>query len=720
MPTPTILSVTIDGGSVQSGVVTQTAGGEQIAASYSQFIAFGDSNIDSGYFLTHTISNNTAKQTLYTEAVASGGGLPTTIGSEMNSQLLAGDIGQTAIPVGETGGTNYAASGATITGALSGSLAPSVVSQINTYLASTDDVANSTALYLLSGGGNDVKEAQALYTSSDPTETQDQINYMISEANSFAAAIEQLHSDGAQYILIDDRTGGGVLGATFNNTLWADLNNAGTPFLVSDDNAVVEGIAKATSAANTAYGIDVTNTIKPPAGPFSQSGDSSDPTYSSTNGGAVVNPDPGLLANSWSLYGTTADQQPNAATQYLWADDEHLAGAGQTAEAEYMDNLIKTGVPTVSETLTANPYLTTGLTTGGTTSAATYQWQEEALGGTWQNINGATGSTYTIQNSDIGSELRVEAFDGAISSVSASTEPVAPCYCRGTLIRTDRGEVPVEDLAIGDKIVTKAGTAQPIKWMGRRSYAGRFIMGRTDILPICIKAGALDDDVPRRDLWISTHHALFLEDVLIEAKDLVNGVSIVQAERVKNVDYFHVELDAHDVIFAEGAPSESFLDDDSRAMFHNAHEFDALYPDAQIGKKYCAPRLEDGYEVAVASQRIAARAGLLRCADPPRIGPLRGYIDLVSSCSIVGWAQNADNIETPVCLDIYADGQLIGQTLANSYREDLKLAGLGSGRHGFLFTPPARLASVPQAVEVRRSLDGAALEFSTQAQRASG
>ena len=60
-------------------------------------------------------------------------------------------------------------------------------------------------------------------------------------------------------------------------------------------------------------------------------------------------------------------------------------------------------------------------------------------------------------------------------------------------------------------------------------------MGRTDILPVCIKAGALDENVPKRDLWISPNHAMYFKDkdgVLIEARDLVNGVSIVQAESV--------------------------------------------------------------------------------------------------------------------------------------------------------------------------------------------
>jgi len=81
-----------------------------------------------------------------------------------------------------------------------------------------------------------------------------------------------------------------------------------------------------------------------------------------------------------------------------------------------------------------------------------------------------------------------------------------------------------------------SGLERPIKWIGRRSYGARFVLGRKDILPICIKAGALDENVPRRDLWISPHHAMYLDGVLVEAKDLVNDVSIAQAERVERVE----------------------------------------------------------------------------------------------------------------------------------------------------------------------------------------
>ena len=168
-------------------------------------------------------------------------------------------------------------------------------------------------------------------------------------------------------------------------------------------------------------------------------------------------------------------------------------------------------------------------------------------------------------------------------------------------------------MKIGDEVMTMSGAVRPIKWIGRRSYGGRFVMGRKDILPICIKAGALDDNVPRRDLWISPHHAMYfkddLEGVLIEAKDLVNGVSIVQAERVDKVEYFHIELDTHDVIIAEGALSESFIDDDSRGMFHNAHEYRALYPGG--GDTASRNTARRGWMTATRSKRYGSG---LRCA----------------------------------------------------------------------------------------------------------
>jgi hypothetical protein len=84
----------------------------------------------------------------------------------------------------------------------------------------------------------------------------------------------------------------------------------------------------------------------------------------------------------------------------------------------------------------------------------------------------------------------------------------------------------------------------------------------------------------------------------------------------------------------------------------------------------------------------------------------------VSAHRIAGWAQCREHPEAPVCLNVYAGGKLVGQVLANRYREDLERAGIGSGRHSFELVPPP---GTPLAkIDVRRSLDGAQLESSCE------
>ena len=183
------------------------------------------------------------------------------------------------------------------------------------------------------------------------------------------------------------------------------------------------------------------------------------------------------------------------------------------------------------------------------------------------------------------------------------------CFCTGTRIETGRGSVRVEDLAIGDLVLTASGRSRPVRWIGRRSYSGRFAAGNPDVWPVLIRAGALDDNVPHNDLRVSPKHALLLDGVLVPAVALVNGCTILQTRGGPTIEYVHIELDEHDVIYAEGAPAETFVDDESRSMFHNYGEYVALYGEPAPSEAiYCAPRKDEGVEIDAIRRRLALRA----------------------------------------------------------------------------------------------------------------
>jgi hypothetical protein len=258
----------------------------------------------------------------------------------------------------------------------------------------------------------------------------------------------------------------------------------------------------------------------------------------------------------------------------------------------------------------------------------------------------------------------------------------ATCFCAGTRILTEHGERAVETLEIGERVKTVAGEMRPIKWIGRRDYDGRFIAGNHLILPVRIAADALGEGVPARDLWVSPGHAIFVDGALVPAWRLINGVSIRQETELGRVQYFHIELETHDVILAENCPAESFLDAQCRQQFQNAATYEG-------GDDAAAPvfeRVESGFRLAAISQRLAARAGVA-AGEAGRV--MRGYLDQAGPEKITGWAQYADRPETPVCLEVRADGRRIARVLANLYRADLRKAGLGSGCHAFEVAMPA-------------------------------
>lgn len=186
------------------------------------------------------------------------------------------------------------------------------------------------------------------------------------------------------------------------------------------------------------------------------------------------------------------------------------------------------------------------------------------------------------------------------------------CFMPNTLVRTPNGEVAVEDLTIGDLVQTHDGRSIPVRWIGRQTIASRF--SDELHLPIRIKAEALGNNVPCRDLMVSPDHALFVDNVLIQAGALVNGTSVVRERHVPAVfTYYHVEVDDHSLILAENTPTETFVDNVDRANFDNWHEYQALYPEGKSVLELPYPRAKACRQVPRAIRERLASRGIILC-----------------------------------------------------------------------------------------------------------
>ncbi len=289
------------------------------------------------------------------------------------------------------------------------------------------------------------------------------------------------------------------------------------------------------------------------------------------------------------------------------------------------------------------------------------------------------------------------------------------CFLQGTSILTPTGEKPVETLTIGDRVVTRFGGIRPIEWIGRQSYDPRFLRNNPGKMPVRIAPGALGPNLPVRALSVSPGHSLLLGDVLVLASTLVNGLTITQALQADAgpVEYYQLDLGTHDCVIAEGTWAETYADAPGmRAQFHNAVEYDLLYPERPPvqQQQLCMPRPEGGPALEEALRPVTAIA-----AAGISAGPLEGYIDLVESWKIFGWAIDQAQPGLPVLLEVLSGEEQLGTVLACDPRADLAAAGKGAGRCGFAFTPPHRLSrEALAALHIRRVEDGAVLSMTAK------
>ena len=199
--------------------------------------------------------------------------------------------------------------------------------------------------------------------------------------------------------------------------------------------------------------------------------------------------------------------------------------------------------------------------------------------------------------------------------LSPAIESISPvCFAQGTLILTTRGNVAVENLAVGDLVVTASGATRPIRWLGHRPVDTRRYAVPQQAAPIRICAHAFGQGRPARDLMVSPGHSICVDvigEVLIPALHLINGSTIIQTDIIKVV-YWHIELDEHEIILAEGLPTESYLEMGNRSFFAE-NQIVALVeslPDRPVRTHadFCRPFHGEGPLVECVRDRLTARA----------------------------------------------------------------------------------------------------------------
>ncbi|EAP79869.1 Hint domain-containing protein [Sulfitobacter sp. NAS-14.1] len=187
------------------------------------------------------------------------------------------------------------------------------------------------------------------------------------------------------------------------------------------------------------------------------------------------------------------------------------------------------------------------------------------------NLSGLDRSHYTLTKT--GPESGTIEFRDAEGNVTGTTtyseiEEVVICFTPGTTIATRRGEIPVQQIKVGDLVVTRDNGLQPVRWVGRRNLGRDNLLRTPGFNPVRIKAGAFGEGVPQRDMMVSPNHRMLVasetaevmfseREVLVAAKHLV-GLDGVETVTPDKVSYIHMLFDNHEVVFADGTWAESF------------------------------------------------------------------------------------------------------------------------------------------------------------------
>lgn len=262
-------------------------------------------------------------------------------------------------------------------------------------------------------------------------------------------------------------------------------------------------------------------------------------------------------------------------------------------------------------------------------TGSTLSYTITASGGNDQVVltNGTNSFTFDIAGTHLATGTFNTLTGGPLHLTKDGTgTDITLCYVAGTRIATPHGEALVESLRPGDLVLVQSGEqmlAQPVKWVGQRRIALSMHPRPETVAPIRILKDAFADNVPHRDLLVSPDHAIFAEGKLICARQLVNGTTIRREQGIAAVDYFHVELEQHSILLAEGLTAESYLDTGNRGFFEGSEEPFVLHPDLMDESDHqdraagsCAPLVWDEASVRPVWEALSQRAAAMGRSVP--------------------------------------------------------------------------------------------------------
>jgi hypothetical protein len=438
-----------------------------------------------------------------------------------------------------------------------------------------------------------------------------------------------------------DFTANGVDYGSFNYIAVFTTNNSGTVYGISGTGANGWNDVSAADAGPSPGSYTLTSDY-----PFGSAILYGGGTSPNGIGGGVLEIDSGAFSGDQTVVGGSlildTNVQVSSAFSLTDAYVDFEGGTGGASVTFSQDSTVKlTATPITGNNTNFNGLTFLNFANGDGIAAPTGYHYNTAIAPVY--TAGSPGTlTFTLVNNSTGAEVAVTLSttlaSGTTPDFTFTTDaqgdpvlaqgPFVVCYVASTRILTADGERPVETLLPGDIVLTVADEDRipaPVKWIGRRRIDLAAHSRPETVAPIRICRDAFAPGMPHSDLLVSPDHGIFADGMLICARQLINGTTIRQEIGWTSVDYFHVELDGHAVLLAEGLPAESYLDTGNRGFFANSDAPLVLHPDLTSEADYpdreaasCVPFVWDEANVFPVWQRLANRAVDL---GPPAVLP---------------------------------------------------------------------------------------------------